>query len=835
MLHGCWKELLAIFIFYCKHGALSSAPGGGLRLSSGGWLELVKQAGLAVPQKCNELALDQIFIKVARRSAGQPEPSAVSAADASSSGSEEAGHAPAPGESLDFCGFVELLVHCSHARLNPLQVRIDPRRKVVSLPRCLEDTVLKRVLPSCPRDTSPTVRTAILADAALQKMLGQRKSELRALWAEADGGDGRTDSSLGLAGLAALLEAHGALRAVTVPHRSMITGDPRAAKEYISRFGATELHEAFVDACSRLIQKAATVPIAAAGETRLLVERVEGRRHKAARYREPELGYDGFVECLCRCGLAKYAEIPTMSLCDKVAGFLDNLARKRTEEQVVTAATAQATPPMFNAVAESVPLVGESEAQFAHWLACWQRLKLSSLFGFPLWLREVHELLHGNFRQLQMIFSHYCAVDDSNEASATSAQLLGMPEWLVLAGDCRFATPQFTVYDLRDIFQQALGSGVISPSRTKVPPVLSLPAMIEAIVRVAFARANAMGDSDGMPLTLPARVDTLPGCLARLMEQHVLPLAKRDSLLFLPERLADDAEAQALLTKRNKFLMALMGTQAKGDHISLGGILELFRSSGMLRSWRIAQTSEVTGDPATFAVYTLSLSATDVRTAFVNSTSTDRLLRGMRTYKALHEHDPTGRSLWELADPPPVVPTAPHVTAPAEVSVGAESAGLTESDAALESKLALPKKTVTLEFEEYKVCLARCALTIFSGLPAGCMRLSQMVSALLNAIDLSEGLQSAAERFARFHAPPKPPLDSVLPMPSESASTRARWFRVWDRVDLQRVHGYPLWDGEVREVSTAPLESATRICHSDLPLESATRIRHLDPPLESAT
>ena len=523
------------------------------------------------------------------------------------------------------------------------------------LPQCLEEALIKLVLPLCPRDASHTVRDAIKADVALQRMLTERETQVRKLWAKADRFDGRPEGALGVRGFVHLLEQHKAFRSVSVQHKSLITGDPRSKKEYTTNFSVNNLHECFLDSCAHLM-KAATVPLANAKaskelkelttrtpEERRLVEKIEGKVDNTPKYRAPELDYDTFLECVCRCGFAKYAEVPMMTLTDKVAGFLDNLMDKHTEEQVIIAATEQATPPMFDAVSESVPLVGEPEAQFAHWLACWERLKLSSLYGYPLWLREVHELLHSSFRQLRMIFSHYCTVDNSDEDSASGAQTLGGKEWLALAHDCRLANSQFTIYDLKDIFRltsEGSGGGTRTSVGTIQAAELNLPGMIEALVRVAFLRANPglEGLSEGsVPLTHHG-LHTLPGCLIRLFEQHVLPLAKQDSQLFMPEKLAVDEDAQALLKKRENHLKALMSNLGKskgvassvveGGKINLGGMINLCRNAGLLRQWRVPQTSEVTGDPANFATHTLSLTSADVRVAFVNSTSADRLLRG---------------------------------------------------------------------------------------------------------------------------------------------------------------------------------------------------------------
>ncbi|KAL1507904.1 hypothetical protein AB1Y20_007510 [Prymnesium parvum] len=316
LLHGHWKELLSIFIFYCKKEKVTTSSAEvGLRLSAAGWLALIKQAQLAVPQKFEATAFLQLFFKVATGVVGMPE---------------------------------------------------EP--------------------------------TEVLSELLY---VWEQASQLRA-------------------------------KVATVP--SLMSSVEEIARHSFDMYFQVEAEQ-------------------------------------PQTYSTPKIAFESFGEFLSRCGLVKYAKVPMMTTRDKVAAFLDNLTNKCDEETVIANATEQTTPPVFDAVKESVALLGEPEAQFAHWLACWKQLRLSSLFGFPLWLRELHEYLHQHFRQLHMIFAFYGIIKDE-EPTLSSTLLLGMQEWLALARDCRLTTPEFTTHDLKDVFHQVA-------SRSSE---IALPGMIEALI-----------------------------------------------------------------------------------------------------------------------------------------------------------------------------------------------------------------------------------------------------------------------------------------------------------------------------------------------------------------
>ena len=69
---------------------------------------------------------------------------------------------------------------------------------------------------------------------------------------------------------------------------------------------------------------------------------------------------------------------------------------------------------------------------------------------------------------------------------------------------------------------------------------------------------------------------------------------------------------------------------AKSGEIGLAQATALLASKGLLREWRVQQTSGVTGDPAARRVHVLCLSRDDVRMAFSSCLSFKDQIRRLR-------------------------------------------------------------------------------------------------------------------------------------------------------------------------------------------------------------
>jgi hypothetical protein len=112
--------------------------------------------------------------------------------------------------------------------------------------------------------------------------------------------------------------------------------------------------------------------------------------------------FDEFVVCLGLCGHIKYEEIAEMSLPQRVDGIIANYLGEKDEHAVITEAVA---PPMERFMPPAL-----SSGVNSRWLATWQKMDLSHVFGFPAWEKEVYGLLEGSIKELRSIFTQYSKV-----------------------------------------------------------------------------------------------------------------------------------------------------------------------------------------------------------------------------------------------------------------------------------------------------------------------------------------------------------------------------------------------------------------------------------------
>ena len=117
------------------------------------------------------------------------------------------------------------------------------------------------------------------------------------------------------------------------------------------------------------------------------------------------IDFDEFVVCLALCGHVKYEEVKEMSLAQRFAGIVDNYLQEKDEHAVITEAV---VPPLEKFDVTSIqPCKGQSPADHQKFIATWQKMDVSHVFGFPSWEKEVFALLQGAFMELQSIFTHY--------------------------------------------------------------------------------------------------------------------------------------------------------------------------------------------------------------------------------------------------------------------------------------------------------------------------------------------------------------------------------------------------------------------------------------------
>ena len=101
-----------------------------------------------------------------------------------------------------------------------------------------------------------------------------------------------------------------------------------------------------------------------------------------------------FKECIARCALDKYKPIRQMSAAVMITSFCKNLlGEENTEECMNTATLIKAERYNWKL---SKPLPGQSLAAHRKWLDCWQNIEIADLHYFPLWEKEVHDLLQAS-------------------------------------------------------------------------------------------------------------------------------------------------------------------------------------------------------------------------------------------------------------------------------------------------------------------------------------------------------------------------------------------------------------------------------------------------------
>jgi len=189
-------------------------------------------------------------------------------------------------------------------------------------------------------------------------------------------------------------------------------------------------------------------------------------------------------------------------------------------------------------------------------LETWEKLQLSTLPGFPLWEKDVHDVLAANLEQLASIFKAYAAA--SIEGSATEMDMEEFHDFVIEA----------------NIITEVYGFDTMSGQFTKAnagsnDDVLEMHEFLTMIVRISFFRANpqyGMRKGDNRKATKNADQKNaekfgeevpLPGCLSDMLTNLVLPNARRDTYAaeFL-EKVLPMPEVQAALGAQSDALNA---------------------------------------------------------------------------------------------------------------------------------------------------------------------------------------------------------------------------------------------------------------------------------------
>ena len=86
----------------------------------------------------------------------------------------------------------------------------------------------------------------------------------------------------------------------------------------------------------------------------------------------------------------------------------------------------------------------DAESQGA-FLETWATMNVSRVFGFPLWEKEVFQLLLRSYAELLSIFTHYAKSGGAGSSSAAKAMTMQQTELTNLALDTGLPTEQFPI------------------------------------------------------------------------------------------------------------------------------------------------------------------------------------------------------------------------------------------------------------------------------------------------------------------------------------------------------------------------------------------------------
>jgi len=239
------------------------------------------------------------------------------------------------------------------------------------------------------------------------------------------------------------------------------------------------------------------------------------------------LDFDELLEAVARCGVDKYRAVKPMSAAQGVTGFVANLVGEKSEDQVISDIT-YIHASRFDA-SKNAAVAGQSAEELAEWRKVWGVLALEGIHGFPLWEKEVHDLLQPRFSELQSIFRAYACGTISADAGAND--VMDMEEFNDFAIECvGLITKEYGFNVMANQFSKSDGLS----SKDKV---LDLTEFVALLVRISFYRANpAFGllakdaQSASKLAEHAVQLVTLPGCLEALLLQHVMPHARRDNL-----------------------------------------------------------------------------------------------------------------------------------------------------------------------------------------------------------------------------------------------------------------------------------------------------------------
>uniref|UniRef100_A0A7S3ARZ5 Uncharacterized protein n=1 Tax=Haptolina ericina TaxID=156174 RepID=A0A7S3ARZ5_9EUKA len=413
--------------------------------------------------------------------------------------------------------FMNVLCRVAFWRLNPefgeLTAELD--LELTPVPHALTIALKEVVLPNALRDDAVSFRQDVYALPAVQEVIGTYKDRLRE-WFGALPDVATSGNKVTMKTWVQTMSTLGQVGTFSCVQESDVTGDERAGMIYKCRLSLPQVQAEFIESqqdFSKISQGGLTTD-------------------------NTTLDFDEMLECIARCGVDKYRAIKAISTVGAIEGMCRNILGDAHEEQIMNKA-------LYIHAPRFVPS-GDGDED---WVACWNKVKVDKVPGFPLWEEAVHNELQGVWQEIKSVFRAYSAGSDGPGDTMDFAEF----EDFILEADLPTKTYGF----------QAISGQFTQANKGSKDHVLEIDEFVSMLISIAFFRANPnyglKGTSSAASGT--ANLDTdfdgvadsgtpLPGALTECLEVMLKSTRRDDAAKFVDEvMLAPDV---AEILKRNE-------------------------------------------------------------------------------------------------------------------------------------------------------------------------------------------------------------------------------------------------------------------------------------------
>ena len=280
---------------------------------------------------------------------------------------------------------------------------MEHQETILPVPQCLEQTLRECIMPKAHRDDAVEFRSKNMQLPEVQAALAEGRPRLQAWFATIPLDE---NQKVGITQWVSTLEALNVLGTFTCTQGSDIVGDDRVGTEFKCRLSVPQAKAAFVNAQKETggaVGESANFSFRVSPWSPILARASLTSRPTYPSPHSPSvedvaLDFEELLECVARCGVDKYRAIEQVKVGEKVAAMIANILGDANEEQVVTAAT------YISAERFALPA---STPHGPDWLATFGMLQLSTLPGFPLWEKDIFDVLSQHLEALHSIFNAY--------------------------------------------------------------------------------------------------------------------------------------------------------------------------------------------------------------------------------------------------------------------------------------------------------------------------------------------------------------------------------------------------------------------------------------------